>query len=508
MEASVSGGRSWLRRTVVAAGAILLLTAAGCSAGASTGGGATNNSLVIGLTSEPENLDYSTTDGAAIPQILLDNVYQGLVKIDDKGQIVPSLATKWDVSPDLKSYTFTLQPNVTFSNGKPFDANSVKFSIERVKNGGWTTSLASQMSVVDSVQVDSPTQVTVHLSKPSNDWLFHMGTRVGTMYSPDGVGSLTTTPVGTGPYVVKSWTKGTSVVLERRADYWGPAPAMASVTFQFFKDVNAENSALLSGGINVIANLGSLDTLQQFTDPKRFQTITGLTNSEVVLSMNNASGVFTDKRIRQAVSYAIDRKALVASTVDGHGTMIGSMVPPSDPWYEDLTNVYPYDPAKARQLLAEAGNPTPTIRFRIPSTPATMVSAAQVVKSDLAKVGINAQIDVLDFPAQWLDQVFTKHDYDMSIVNHLEPRDIVTFAQPKYYWGYDNPEVQRLVDQADAGTPEQQVADLKQVARIITADSAADWLYLEQQVTVADADLKGLPTNNLGEAYDVAGVTR
>lgn len=493
--------------TALAAAMAAALLIGACSAGSSDSGSTSQDTVTLGLTTEPANLDYSTTDGAAIPQTLLGNVYEGLVKLDDDGQIVPNLASKWDVSADGKSYTFTLQSNVKFSNGSSFDADSVKFSIERVAKD-WKIGLKAQMDIVDSVEVKSPTSVTVNLKSPSNLWLFHMATRVGTMYSEDGVSDLTDTPVGTGPYTVEKWTKGTSLVLARRADYWGDKPEMSKVTFQFFKDVNAENSALLSGGIDAIVALGSLDTLEQFKDKSRFQVIQGTTNSEVTLSLNNASGVFTDKRIRQAVNYAIDRKALVDTTVAGYGTLIGSMVPPSDPWYEDLSKAYPYDPAKAKQLLADAGQTNLTVRFRIPSTPASMVSAAQVVKSDLAKVGINAKIDVLDFPAQWLEKVFTGHDFDMSIVNHLEPRDIATYGDKNYYWGLDDPEVQRLLAEADAGTVEEQTVALKQVAKTLSDNAVSDWLYLEQSVGVAKVGVEGLPKNNLGESYDVTKITQ
>ena len=131
------------------------------------------------------------------------------------------------------------------------------------------------------------------------------------------------------------------------------------------------------------------------------------------------------------------------------------------------------------------------------------VAAAQVVKSDLSKIGINAVIEPLEFPAAWLQQVFTDHNYDMSIIDHVEPRDIVSFADPSYYWGYDNPKVQRLVAEADSGTQQEQVAKMKEVARTITEDAAADWLYLYPNVLVYSSDLQGVPRNQLGESFDV-----
>jgi len=494
--------------TVVATVAVVgAACGSGSSSSGSTGGGqATKNSAVLGFNHQPETLDFSTQDGAAIPEVLLVNVYEGLVKLDSTGKIIPLLAKSWTVSSDHKTYDFQLNSGVTFSNGDKFTGDDVKFSIDRVKSTAWTISLKGYMDVVKSVTVVSPTEVKVTLSAPSNDWLFRMTTRVGAMYTPNGVADLANKAVGTGPYVVTKFTRGDSILLTRRNDYWGPKPAMQTVTFRYFNDPNAETSALLSSGIDGIIDVGSPDLLSQFKSNKQFLIIQGTTNGEVVLSMNNASGVFTDKRVRQAVCFAIDRKALIQVANAGYGTLIGSMVPPTDPWYQDLSNNYPFDPAKAKALLAAAGKPKITVRFRVPNLDYAL-PPAQVVKSDLAAVGITAKIDVLQFPAQWLDQVFTKHNYDMSVIEHVEARDIATYGDPTYYWGYNNPTVQQLLKAGDAGTPAQQITDYQQVAKILSADAVSDWLYLYPRLNVLRVGLQGVPPNALSEALDVTGIT-
>jgi len=491
----------------VAVAVVTASCAAGSSSSNSTAGGSTSkNSAVLGFNAEPENLDFTTTDGAAIPQVMLDNVYEGLVKLDSSGKVVPQLAKSWTVSSDHKTYDFQLNSGVTFSNGDKFTADNVKFSIDRVKSSAWKISLKSYMDVVQSVTVVSPTEVKVTLSAPSNDWIFRMTTRIGAMFSPNGVADLANKPVGTGAYTMTKFTRGDSIVLTRRDGYWGQKPALQTVTFRYFKDANAENSALLSGGVDGIISIGSPDSLVQFKSNKQFDIVQGTTNGEMVLSMNNASGVFTDKRIRQAVNYAIDRKALIQAANAGYGTLIGSMVPPSDPWYQDLSNNYPFDPTKAKALLAAAGKPKITVRFRVPNLTYAL-PAAQVVKSDLAAVGITATIDVLQFPAQWLDQVFTKHNYDMSIVEHVEARDIATYGDPTYYWGYNNPTVQKLLKAGDAGTAQDQITNYQKVASILSADAVSDWLYLYPSINVLRAGLKGVPANDVGEALDVTGAS-
>jgi peptide/nickel transport system substrate-binding protein len=183
------------------------------------------------------------------------------------------------------------------------------------------------------------------------------------------------------------------------------------------------------------------------------------------------------------------------------------MVPPTDPWYEDLTGLYPYDPQKARRLLAQAGRPKLTLQFRIPNLPYA-VSAAEVVKSQLDQVGITANIDVLEFPARWLDVVFKKADYDMSLISHVEARDIATFADPTYYWRYDNPRVRELLAAAETGDKRAEIDNMKQLARTIAEDAAADWLFLLPNIMVADKNVAGLPKNLVGEALDLTALSR
>jgi peptide/nickel transport system substrate-binding protein len=503
-----------LRRLVVAILASGVLAA--CSAGAGSAPQPTStstaakdsSSLVIGFSAEPANLDFTRTDGAAIPEALLVNVYEGLVKLDQTtGEIVPLLAESWTVSEDRRTYEFTLREGVRFSNGAEFTAEDVKFSIERVKSDAWTISLKKGMDIVESVEVLSPTKVRVVLSKPSNSWLFAMTTRIGAMFSRTGVDDLANKPVGTGPYVLKSWRRGDSIVLEANESYWGKPPAIKTVTLRYFKDPTATTNALLSGAIDVIGTLQAPEALERFTDDDRFQVVEGTTNAEVTLAFNNASGPTGDIRVRQAIKHAIDHQALLDTAWAGRGFLIGSHVPPTDPWYEDLTDLYPYDPGRAKALLAEAGHDKLTLRLRIANLPYA-VAAAQVVAAQLAEVGITAEIEPLEFPARWLDEVFTKADYDMSIIAHVEPRDITTFGNPDYYWRYDSKEVRDLLAQADAGADEDQVAAMKRVARTIAEDAAADWLFLLPNLIVATKDVTGLPKNRIGEAFDLTTLGR
>jgi peptide/nickel transport system substrate-binding protein len=491
----------------LAAGGLLLATAACGGGGGGGGGGDTGGSaaqsLSVGFVAEPANLDFTSTEGAAIPQALLVNVYEGLVKLDQDGKIVPLLAEKWDVSDDRKTYTFTLRKGVKFSSGAPFTADDVVFSLDRVKTD-WKLKIKSQLDVIDDVEKKDDSTAVVTLKRPSNGFLYAMATRLGAMFSRTGVDDLANKPVGTGPYVLGAWRRGDSIRLDANPSYWGTKPALSSITLKYFKDATAMNNALLTGGIDVISSVQAPESLQQFADPNRFETVEGTTNGEVVLSMNNGRPPFDDKKVRQAVRHAIDHKALLDTAWAGRGQLIGSMVPPTDPWYEDRTGDYPYDPAKAKQLL---GGKTYDVKMRIPNLPYA-VSSAQVVKSQLAQVGINAEIEPLEFPARWLDQVFTKGDYDLSIINHVEPRDMGIFADKSYYFRYDNPEFGKLLASADEGTEQQQIDDLKKAAKLLSDDAAADFLFLFPNLIVAKKGVTGLPKNAISESFDFTALSR
>jgi peptide/nickel transport system substrate-binding protein len=500
------------RTTAVGIAAIAAIILASCSAGSSTSGDTGGNtktqdqSLTIGLVAEPASLDFTKTDGAAIPQLLLDNVYDGLVKLDNSGKIVPDLAKSWTVSDDRTTYTFDLVSNAKFTNGAPFTADDAVFSINRVKTD-WTISLKAGMDVVKEAKAVSPTQLQVTLSQPSNSWLYKMTTRIGAMFSRTGVDALATAPVGTGAYKFGTWKRGDSITLTRNDGFFGEKPFFKNVTFKYFKDPTALNNALLTGSINVIGTVQAPESLAQFTGNGKYQVIEGTTNGEVVLSFNNSRAPLNDLRVRQAVRYAIDHKALLDTCWAGRGKLIGSMVPPTDPWYEDLTGLYPYDVAKAKSLLADAGKTGVRLRLRLPTLPYA-TSCGQVVKSQLEQAGFKVDIDQLEFPAAWLTTVFKNADYDMSIVAHVEPRDMGAVFNPTYYTRYDDPTFAKYLAEADQGSEAEQVDFMKKAARRLSENAAADWLFLLPNLVVADKDITGLPVNAISESLDVTGLAR
>lgn len=489
---------------------LLTLTLTACSAG---GPGSSNSaeerSLTIGTTVAPSTLNPSVNDAAAIPEALLYNVYETLIRIDSEGKLTLLLASDYQISPDRKTYTFDIRPGAKFASGSPVDAQAVAKSMEYIRsNPDVSPTLKRQMSPVETISVVKDNTVAFQLSRPSNQWLYQMASTLGIIYDPKGIdaGDLATKPQGSGPYIFSEYKQGESLTLKKNSDYWGTPVHVAGVTFRYFSDPNAMNNAMLSGELDIIGNVAAPQALSQFSDTTRFATMEGTTNGEVVLGFNNARDALKDSRVRKAINYAIDRRALLDAVWAGKGKLIGSMVPPTDPWFEDLSNVYSYDPAKAKQLLAEAGLANGlTLALRIPTLPYA-VGAATYITSQLKDVGITVNVEQLEFPARWIDEVLVKGNYDMTIVAHVEGRDIDRFADPKYYWHYNNPEFTALINQADQAPDEQRIDLMKKAARILATDAAADFLWLMPRLVVTKADIIGFPANATSLSYDLTSV--
>ncbi len=497
-------GRGLRRTAALVVALVMALSATACSSEDTPTTEQARN-LVIGATAQPQSMDPTTQSGAAIQQALLYNVYETLVKIDGEGELRPLLATSWTTSPDRRTYTFTLQPKAKFSTGDPVDAAAVVANINRIKtNKAVLPTLKKQMAVVSQATATDPGTVTVKLSRPSQAWLYDMASAPGIIADPKAFASLAKAPVASGPFVFDEWKQGESVALGLSPEYWGTPSRFDQVTFRYFADANSMSSAMLSGDIDVISDLTAPEALDQFSDTSRFSVTEGTTNAEVVLGFNqgkSGNAALRNAKVRQAINHAIDRKALMDSVWGGKGMLIGSMVPPTDPWYEDLSKAYPYDPVKSKALLKEAGVSNLKLRLRVPTLPYAPPSA-QFIASQLKQVGITATVEELDF-SRWLSDVYTAGNYDMTIVAHVEPRDITNFANPDYYWHYDNPAFAKLVAQADQAEDEQYVAQMKQAARLLSTDAAADFLWLFPHIAVARADITGFNANTTSSSFDV-----
>ncbi|MHA2789518.1 ABC transporter substrate-binding protein [Corynebacterium sp. S7] len=484
---------------VIAAASLL----ASCSAGstASEVGRVQGAGIVVGTSGAPSSLDFTTTGGAAIPQALMSNVYETLVRIDDNGEPVPHLAEDIAINDDRTTYTFHLRQGVRFSNGDPFNAESVKFSIEYVQNE-WTNGLKSQMDPVIAVDVIDEYTVQVTLKAPSNRWLWSMGTLTGAMMTPAGIDTLTSDPIGTGPYTVNRFSVGESISYTARDDYWG-TPANQDAAIRYFSDSVATVNALRAGDVDVVWSLQAPELLDSL--PEDYGVQVGTTNGEVVFSMNNKTAPFDDPTVRQAAAYAIDRDALNQVVWEGMATNTGGApVPPTDPWYTGR-DYYPFDPQRAEELL---GGRTPEVTISVPSL-AYAQTASELIYSQLSQVGFKVTLETVEFPAVWLGQVLNQHNYQASIISHVEPRDIpALFGNPNYYLGYDSPALREDLQLADQGDLADETTRMIEAVDVIMADAGALTLANSPNVVLTAPGVTGIEANIITDALPLAGVKK
>ena len=211
-----------------------------------------------------------------------------------------------------------------------------------------------------------------------------------------------------------------------------------------------------------------------------------------------------DQRVRQAIRQAIDHEAFIEAAQSGQ-TLYGP-IPPLDPGHEDLSDVAPYDPEAARELLADADAEDLELTLTIPNFYPTTIP--QILVSNLNEVGITLEVESVDFPT-WLNDVYTNKDYELSFVLHTEAHDFENWANPDYYFTYDNPEVQDLYAQSVAATdPAEAEALLAEAARIVSEDAAADWLYNGASVLAVGTNISNMPSTNVNERLGLAEITK
>ena len=486
----------------LAIGLASALTLAGCAGGSSSAGG-DGATIAIGSLYEPVNLDNTAGGGQGVTEALNGNVYEGLFKLTDEGKVEPLLATKYTASADGLTYTFTLRDGVKFHSGKPLTSADVKRSIERVTSDDSQSARKSQLEVIKSIDTPDDKTVTITLSSRSISLPYNLS--YVWIYGP-GTSNYKTAEDGTGPYTLGTWKRGSSLSLERWSGYWGDKAKNKEVEFDYFTDASALSNALQTKQVDIVTSIQSPDALSTFKGNKDYTISDGKSTTKELLAFNDRVAPFNNVEVRKAVYSAIDTKKLLNSIWGDYGTLIGSMVPPSDPWYEDLTKVNPYDVNLAKKELAEAGLANGFTFTLDTPTYDPHPAVAEFLKSELAKVGITVNINSISAD-EWYTKVFKNHDFTATLQEHVNDRDVVWYGNPDFYWGYDNPQVTAWVNEAEqASTTADQTAKLKLVNEQIAKDAASAWLYLYPQIVVADSDVSGYPVNGLNSqffAYDI-----
>ncbi|SEC03734.1 peptide/nickel transport system substrate-binding protein [Paramicrobacterium humi] len=492
-----------MRTRLVAVGvaAIAALLLSGCTGSTDKQQGPDTDATVnVGLVLEPTDLNIRRTSGAALDQVLIDNVYEGLVSRTPQGEIVDTIAKSHAISDDGLTYTFEINGGVTFHDGKTMTVDDIVWSLTQVKDDPELRD-HELLSHVTEISAPDDHTVTLTLSEPDSNLLWNLSGRAGLVLEKAAKNDLATTANGTGPFTLDSWKQGDSITLKRNTEYWGDKAKVAEVVFVYISDTTAGVNAALAGDVDVLTAVDP--NLRSQFDGTDFTVTEGKTTDKYTLAFNNTKAPLDDVRVRKALRLAVDHKAII-DAIGGAGVQMGGPIPPLDPGYEDLTSVRPFEPDTAKKLLAEAGQENLKLTLTVPNIYGTTVP--NLLVSAYKKVGVTLTVDSVEF-STWLNDVYQNHDYDLSFVDHLEPRDFGNWANPDYYFGYDNKDVQKLYAESIAAVdPAAADQKLKEAARIVAEDHAADWLYNALTLTAVGKGISGFPTDSPNARLDLSSL--
>ncbi|MEJ2639119.1 MAG: ABC transporter substrate-binding protein [Desulfosarcinaceae bacterium] len=445
--------------------------------------------LTVCQSAEPPGLDPTANTAAAIDRVVYANLFEGLVKVDRSGALVPALASSWVVSEAGHRYRFELRKGVRFHDGRPFDAAVARWNLEQAMGENSVNPHPEYFRGIIAIQTPDPHTLVIDLKAVDALFLIHLAEGDAVMLPKGDRATAKTDPVGTGPFRFVKWVRGDRVELARFDGYWNhERPYLDTVTFKFIGDAAAQLAALKSGQIDVIGSIAAPEAAFSLSKDPRFKVLNGTTTGEVILSTNNKAAPFDNKLVRQAMACAIDRQVVVDLVMFGYGTPIGSHWSPSTPYYVDLTGMFPYNPERAKALLAEAGYPDGfTATIKLPAIYSYSRRAGEVIADMLAKVGIKLNIEIVEW-GQWIERIYKKKEYQLTMIGHVEPWDIGIYANPDYYFQYDSEEFRDAYAKALKAPDEAAKAKwFGECQRIIAADAVNGFLFSAPSLAVMKA---------------------
>jgi peptide/nickel transport system substrate-binding protein len=366
--------------------------------------------LVVGQIAEPKSLDPHAVTAVNDFRILM-NVYDGLVRYKDGTlEVEPALAKSWAISDDGLTYTFELQEGINFHDGTPLNAEAVKFNFDRMLDENHPHHdtgpfpLAFFFSAIDTVTVKGEHTVEFTLKEPYAPFLSNLAYPTGLIVSPDAVEQhgkdFGRNPSGTGAFRFAEWESNAKVVVEKNPDYWDGAPPLEAVVYRPITDANTRVAEMLAGGIDLMVEVPP-DNVATFGDSDDFTLYEQAGPHVWFLILNAKEGPMADKRVRQAVNYAIDKQTLVDNVLQGTAAVAAGPTPPAFSWaYNESLQPYPYDPEKAVALIKEAGAEGAKLNFYVTEGGSGMldpVPMGAAIQADLAKVGLDVNIETYEW---------------------------------------------------------------------------------------------------------------
>lgn len=453
-------------------------------------------SVTIALTLEPPHLDPTQTAAEATAEVVYGNIFEGLVQINEKSEVEPCLAKKWEVSDDALVYTFFLREGVKFHNGQTLSAGDVVYSLNAARSENSKNANKKVFEPIQDVKEVEPHIVQIILKHPSSEFLFKLGFADSIIVSKQDHDKNTTHPNGTGPYKFVEWVKGDHIEIQKFDDYWGKNASIPKGFFKFISDASIQITSILSGQIDAIPNMSSPELVEHLSENNEFTVAVGSTEGETLLAMNNKAKPLDNIKVRQAISHAINKKELIDGAMYGYATPIGSHFSPNHPAYLDLSDTYPFSIEKAKQLLEEAGiKQGHVLTLKVPPT-SYAKRGSEVIAAQLKRVGLEIKIQPIEW-AQWLEQVYKNKEYDLTIISHTEPIDIDRYAIQGYYFNYENSTFNSLIDKATKTVNDQERFEYYQEAQKILAKDAVNvFLFQLPKLGIWKSNLNGLWHNS------------
>ena len=416
-------------------------------------------SVTMALSAEPNTFDPHLTVGRNT-QIFIANVFDGLTARDASARVQPALATEWGFLGDGSSWQFKLREGITFHNGDPFNAESVKYTVERAINPDTKATITSEVGGIAGVDIVDSSTVNIRLKQPDIMLPDRLGELYGGMLSPThtmatDAATLATMPNGTGPFMLTEWVKNERLVLQANPSYWRGPASVSQITVRLILEDAARIAALQTGEVDFIANVPYERIAELQADPN-LVVKTIATPRVFFIGIDPRVTPLDDVRVRQALNYAVDVDAIISALYLGHATRLATAVPTAAFGYDASVTPYPYDPARARELLAEAGYPNGfSVEFdSFTGSIADHSRPAEAIVEYLRQVGIDVKLNVFEFgafgPRRVANQVSPLHIYSIGN-NYFEPAWVIKWMQQQNLGlFYRNEEIYSLCSQAEA----------------------------------------------------------
>jgi peptide/nickel transport system substrate-binding protein len=447
----------------------------------------------IAMGAEPESLDLFVII-AADSEAIFANVFNALLTYTETGDLINDLASDIAVNSDNSVFTITLHPNVLFHNGQSLTSADVVYTFNRYRELRSAYSTIAKVEALDELTV----RFTLNGSDASFPYLL-----ATTWIAPQGYNNQALHPVGSGSYMFTSYTPGRIIELERNPHYFKTEQEL------FFKKAHfivateslAAVMAVQGGSLDLVSEVDASSLSASMKS--QLQVVPAPQNLTVLLALNNARPPFNNPLVRQAFNHAVDKQQVLDLVLSGNGVLLdtGLSSVMVNSYNHDLANFYPYNRAKAHELLTKAGYPDGlTVTIRVPSNYKPHVDAAQVLAAQLALVGVRVIIEPIEW-ALWLEDVHSNRNFEATVIGltgKLSPfEQLVRFSPTGFYnfMNYGNPEFDELLEQARRSPdPKTQNFLLKQAQQLLADDAVAVFLYDPSWALVANPWLKGLKT--------------